>query len=72
MDHHKFFEGENHSTDYTKFRPKTPQKCIEWILEYLSEQIKSEDGTFSSAADIGCGTGNCSVFISQKILISEL
>lgn len=58
MDHHKFFEGKDHSNTYTTFRPKTPQKCIDWILEYLSEQIKTEDNTFSCGADIGCGTGN--------------
>ncbi len=61
-DHHKFFEGETHSNDYTKFRPKTPQQCIEWILEYLKEQIKTEDGKLSAAADIGCGTGIFSQF----------
>lgn len=58
MDHHTFFEGENHSNNYTKFRPKTPQTCIDWILKYLSETIKADNSTFSSAADIGCGTGN--------------
>lgn len=57
-DHHKFFEGEDHSNDYTNFRPKTPEQCIQWIVEYLSEKITQENGTFSSAADIGCGTGN--------------
>lgn len=54
-EHHNFFEGQ--SDDYSKFRPKTPQQCVEWILEYLSGQITSENGKYSTAADIGCGTG---------------
>lgn len=58
MDHHKLFEG--NSNVYTKFRPKTPQKCLDWILEYLSEEMKAADA-FSSAADIGCGTGKVSI-----------
>lgn len=59
MDYQKFFQGNDHSVNYTKFRPKTPQQILEWILEYLSEKmIKTDDGGFSIAADIGCGTGN--------------
>ncbi|KAG4066030.1 hypothetical protein HA402_001277 [Bradysia odoriphaga] len=64
-DHHKFFEGEDHSNDYTKFRPKTPEQCIQWIVEYLSEQITKESGKFSAAADIGCGTGQCTVLLAD-------
>lgn len=41
--HHKFFEGEDHSNDYTNFRPKTPDQCIQWIVEYLSGQITKEN-----------------------------
>lgn len=65
MSHHEFFEGDEHADDYAKFRPRTPDVVINWIIEYLSDKVKRSGSKFDAAVDVGCGTGQCTVLLAD-------
>jgi trans-aconitate methyltransferase len=59
----RIFEGTNHANLYSKFRPIVPNNVIDCVLEFLREEIDSNQ--WDRVVDVGCGSGQGTNKLSQ-------
>ena len=55
----KLFSESKHSSVYSKFRPSPPESLIEYLVARVQGSPSWSGKKGSVAADIGCGTGQC-------------
>lgn len=54
---------EYNATDYSKFRPRVPQKVMDVVLDFLRAKISSDK--WQIAVDVGCGNGQGSNLLAK-------
>ena len=54
----RLFEGAKHTEAYASFRPQTPLKVAEIMMNYLKKRMPpSSSGLYQKMLDVGCGSG---------------
>jgi tRNA G46 methylase TrmB len=61
---HQLYTGEDHTAKYRAFRPSYPKQLFEYIFDYYFDGKKSNE-KIPLALDVGCGSGQATVDLSQ-------
>jgi tRNA G46 methylase TrmB len=61
---HQLFAGEDHTAKYRVYRPTYPKELFEQIRNYYFDG-KDTNEKIPLALDVGCGSGQATVDLSQ-------